>query len=379
VGEAIVLNELSREETNHVVRPLAGFLNVPVGALSEAVFEQTGGSVYLTQLLSERLWERATAEDARPHLAATFKEEIQKLAAEIVTRAPDDIHFQNIKASLHAHQAASRVYCRLLFGKEVSSAERELLWFTGIAPREGPTIYRNRIYEQVFRHRGPIDQEATWRRQRLAVRMAAATLVVISITALFLVGPWTQNQRDIRLLANAGFAWNGPNREIIVGQEGKSIRTLDNLSAALHRLQPKSLNLSGCQALQNVDSLKGSSALENLFLFDCPALQNVDGLKGLSALKSLSLTGCRALQNVDDLKELSALQRLDLNHCQALRNVDLSGCRALQNVDDLKELSALQSLDLSGCEALPKEDLASLVAALKRTRITLPDGQTRGP
>ena len=185
------------------------------------------------------------------------------------------------------------------------------------------------------------------------------------------------------------------------------LRNLNALAPALRRVSPYSLNLSGCTALQNVDGLKGLTALGKLNLSACPALQNVNGLKGLTALWHLDLSDCSALQNVDGLNGLASLQHLNLRDCPAVQNVDaikgltalqgliLDGCPTLQNVeilkrltvldflrlsdcpmlrdvDDLKGLTLLKVVDLRGCPKLPPEKVAALEAALPSADIVGP-------
>ena len=158
----------------------------------------------------------------------------------------------------------------------------------------------------------------------------------------------------------------------------------------LHRLRPTTLIAQGCKE-ENVDALKGLTALQTLVLIDCPALQNVDTLKGLSGLQVLWLNGCTALQSLDALKGLTGLQTLYLQGCTALQNVDaLKGlsdlqmlslriCTTLQNVDALKGLSGLQRLELYGCDKIPAAALRELRATLPNTDITVPDGTKNPP
>ncbi len=191
VGEAIVLRDLSLAETAQACGLMAERLQASAEKLAETVFAQAGGSVFLTQLILERLWDCAARAKAtsrprssRGNKAQTsevsespyvgcyegwFEEAVEKIAAEIVARAPGDIHFQNIKAALRSRKEAVRVYHRLLLRREVTPAERELLWFTGLGPREGPEIYCNRIYRQVFHAGGPVDLMTHRRRQLLAI------------------------------------------------------------------------------------------------------------------------------------------------------------------------------------------------------------------
>jgi Leucine-rich repeat (LRR) protein len=183
------------------------------------------------------------------------------------------------------------------------------------------------------------------------------------------------------------------------------LQNFDVLANALRRVNPNQLSISvGCEALQNVDGLKGLTALEWLDLMTCTALQNVDGLKSLPSLRRFDIHGAKTLQNLDGIKGLKTLDWLTLNGCTALQNVDalqdltslrtleLYGCTALKNVDGLKKLKSLQALDLTSCfelrnldalkgltaltelkifycEKLPAESIAALKAALPNARI----------
>ena len=131
--------------------------------------------------------------------------------------------------------------------------------------------------------------------------------------------------------------WGAHPRELEMGE----VRDLGRYREMLHRLRPTQLEAWECE---NVDALKGLTALQYLYLRGCPALQNVDGLKGLTALQFLNLNGCRALQNVDGLKGLTALRQLGL----------------------------------VGCNKIPAAALGELRAALPNTDITFPDG-TKSP
>ena len=112
----------------------------------------------------------------------------------------------------------------------------------------------------------------------------------------------------------------------------------------LHHLRPTELNAYGCQD-ENVDALKGLTALRWIYLYGCTTLQNVDGLKGLTTLQTL----------------------------------DLRKCPALQNVDALKGLTALQTLYIRNCDNIPAAALRELRAALPNTDITFPDGTKNPP
>ncbi len=77
--------------------------------------------------------------------------------------------------------------------------------------------------------------------------------------------------------------------------------------------------------------------------------------------------GCED-ENVDGLKGLTALQTLNLAYC-----------RTLENVDSLKGLTGLHRLDLYGCYKIPAAALRELRAALPNTEIIFPHGREKPP
>ena len=124
----------------------------------------------------------------------------------------------------------------------------------------------------------------------------------------------------------------------------KEVPDLGRYREMLHHLRPTELLVWGCKD-ENVDALKGLTALQSLVLLNCTALQNVDALKGLTGLQVLVLAECPALQNVDALNGLTGLQRLNLD----------------------------------GCAKIPAAALRELRAALPKTEITFPDGSNNPP
>ena len=185
-------------------------------------------------------------------------------------------------------------------------------------------------------------------------------------------------------LADLGFHWDRHARRATVEPHSRKkvdTVTLSEAVSVLRILDCKELDLTHCDSLKNVDSLKELRALTILNLSICSNLQNVDGLKGLTALTHLELLGCRSLQNFDGLKGLTALTSLNLVLCDSLQNVDglkeltalahleLSRCSNLQNVDGLKEARALTSLYLRGCPKISAGDIQALKVALTKAKI----------
>lgn len=166
--------------------------------------------------------------------------------------------------------------------------------------------------------------------------------------------------------------------------QAAQLRNLEALAPALRRINPDSLTLAGCKALENVAALNGIAGLKSLELTGCPALRNVDSLKDITALEWLDLSRCPSLQDVNGLKRLAALQEIDLSYCPSLENIEglrgltslqvlgLRDCVALKSVDALHGLTSLVLLDLVGCTKLPPEQVAALRAALPNTEIQYP-------
>ena len=392
VGEAIVLRELSLAETTQTCAPLAGRLQVPAEQLADAVFAQAGGSVYLTQLILERLWDRAlearssrgneaqTQEKSEPpHVGcyeAGFEEAVRKLAAEIVAGAPDNIHFQNIKAALHSRKEAVRVYHRLLLRREVSAADRELLWFTGLAPREGAEFYRNPVYRQVFHAGGPVDLVSHWRRQRLAKQVGC--VVVVALIAFVIYPPWLRHRELAgfeafsRLGATVSTDTNTTRaieRSVSLEKQysnseqanANAQRLLDLYWSFESVLHLRALTLRGeflGQPSNQVTSLPVLDKLTKLQTLDLSFTQvkELPGLDKLTKLQRLWLPRTQ-VKELPGLDKLTALNGLDLSDTQvkelpgldkltALKWLGLRGTQ-VKELPGLEKLTALEWLDLS--------------------------------
>jgi Leucine-rich repeat (LRR) protein len=366
VGEAIVLHELSLEETMQTCGPLAFQCNVPIKNLAEAVFAQASGSVYLTQLILERLWERITVEKARRISPAVLEEEVQKISRNIVAEAPHDIHFENINASLHNHKEALRVYRHQLKGGMTSASERELLWFTGLSPREGSALYLNRIYEQVFHASGPLDQVTRWRRQQ-RFSWAGGISAALAILLMLYTG-W--NTRQVQA-ASKPFSQFGAivipesyglleeSRHSILIRKYPNSEAADSVAQHLislysiyeSRLHLQGLDLSGMQIteLPGVDKL---TSLQRLNLSNTQ-INEVQGLNKLTKLQYLYLNGTK-IRKLPGLDRLTSLLDLYLKRTQ------------IEELPGLDKLTMLQSLNLDSTQikVLPGLDKLTMLSSL---------------
>ena len=102
--------------------------------------------------------------------------------------------------------------------------------------------------------------------------------------------------------------WGKHRRKLVMGIGSD----LGRYREMLHHLNPTELGASGLKD-ENLDALKGLTALQYLYLYECHALQNVDALKSLTALQTLYLKGSDKIP-ATVLDELNAtLPNLQIN------------------------------------------------------------------
>ncbi len=151
VGEAIELADFTEAEVTRIAAGLHESPSPVPTNISEVLYRHASGSVYLTQLILERLWEQGVRHPDRPLTAAS----VEKIVDQIVASAAKDLHFSNIYKLLERDAAALDVLQRLLRNQTVNEADREVLLHTGVGGKNRP--FRNLIYERVFGAGGPLD------------------------------------------------------------------------------------------------------------------------------------------------------------------------------------------------------------------------------
>lgn len=156
-----------------------------------------------------------------------------------------------------------------------------------------------------------------------------------------------------------------------------SLAPLANLSTL------QSLDISQCYQLANLEPLAYLSKLQSLDLSYRGQPTSLELLVGLSMLRDLKLSGCDELTSLQQLADLPALHCLDLSRCSqltslaplaglsTLQTLNLSECKQLSDLASLDDLSTLQSLDLSGCDQFTS--LAPLAGLLSLKRLGLGD------
>jgi len=147
VGVGIPLTDLSRAQVEDLVSILPLDRNQTL-FLSGELYNLTSGSVYLTQLLLERLWD-GVVEATDSVTESAIKSTLGKAVKEI----GGDIHFSTIRVSLE-HPSMSNSYLALLAGKKLDLTARKDLEMTGLINSEGR--WRNRLYRRLFGSNGKL-------------------------------------------------------------------------------------------------------------------------------------------------------------------------------------------------------------------------------
>ena len=92
------------------------------------------------------------------------------------------------------------------------------------------------------------------------------------------------------MLTVAGFTWEESTRALEITDEGRAkLRDLSAIQSALEILQPRTLDLTSCPLLENVDALRVLRTPVSINLCECPILKTVDGIPAASTLKKVYL------------------------------------------------------------------------------------------
>ncbi|CAN6582716.1 unnamed protein product [Malus baccata var. baccata] len=133
------------------------------------------------------------------------------------------------------------------------------------------------------------------------------------------------------------------------------------------------MNLKGCEFLEKIPDLSGSSNIKHLNLSWCKNLVEVDDSVGfLDKLVELDLSWCPNLTSgirelPSSIAYLTGLTSLIANDCELqnvpdlsgspnIRLLHLSGCEFLKKIPDLSGSPNLEVLDLNGCTSLVEVD-----------------------
>lgn len=151
----------------------------------------------------------------------------------------------------------------------------------------------------------------------------------------------------------------------------------------------EALDLSGCQALTDLDPLRVATRLRRLKLDGCRALKDGAPLASLPELRSLSAVDCGigaalppgglpALETlalgIDDARTAEPLA-----HSRRLRRLTLRRAHNLADLEPLRNLAELQYLRLEGCASADLEPLGALTSLQELVLDGMPDGTDPSP
>jgi hypothetical protein len=122
----------------------------------------------------------------------------------------------------------------------------------------------------------------------------------------------------------------------------------------------KELTFHNAPALTTLGIIHAAK-LRSLHITSCASLTDLEALRTMSSLRSLYLVGCGALGDAELLRNLSELEELDLSGC-----ANLTGTRALHGLKKLK------TVRLRGCRKLGTDDIVALQGALPGAKIEFP-------
>ena len=150
VAIEIELEDLSAAQVTQLAAYLGTAGSFAGPDLTARVYELSGGSVFLCQLIFEQLWNRAARSKQRLGAA-----DVDAVVTTIVAESPRNIHFYNIFRLVTADARLTMLFRRLTEGHELGQEEAKELRLTGIC--RGANPFRNEVYARVFGPGGPLD------------------------------------------------------------------------------------------------------------------------------------------------------------------------------------------------------------------------------
>jgi len=150
VGAPIMLRDLSLEQVAEMSKYLCEEPKKVSDDVVSHIYKYTSGSVYLTQLVFEKLWiliDTQSTSKVNPDI-------VYKVVKEILDESPDSIHFLNIRSRFVKNPNLLQSFLTLVAGGKINEQDIEYLKMAGITT--GERAYRNLIYERVFGHGGPV-------------------------------------------------------------------------------------------------------------------------------------------------------------------------------------------------------------------------------
>jgi Leucine-rich repeat (LRR) protein len=368
VGKPIRLDDFTLEEVRNLCLHLD---TLDATGLPERLHHHAGGSVYLTQLLLERLWDWLEGGELENSLPEAILERVDTLADQIVSEAAQDVHFRNITQLLRQDPEALGLWRRAIAGRTLNEQQWDRLRATGLTGHDRKAVYRNCIYDRVFGRKGPLDLRRLEPLRRYRPFIAIAVVVVVIFGAFKLGEEWQQRSVDAALRKLGA--------TIATRQSVKFDDLNDEIAKHVYQLllklpQLRTLEIhSGdpsVSPLINPPPIEKLSALQDLDLRGTE-IQKLPGLEKLSALQSLDLSGTQ-IRELPSLEKLTALRQLSLSNTPIRQLPGLEKLTALQvlylnstpiqELPGLEKLTALQVLYLDAAQIRELPSLEKLTA-----------------
>jgi len=150
VGVAIKLSDLTLEQVRRITSHLQAGGARLAPQVEDIIYHYTSGSVYLTQLILEKLWEHYIAQPQK-EIART---DVDAIVDTIVAESSHNIHCTNIYSAMTGAPVIWQAFAKMSAGYPVGRTAHEALQLIGIIGDN--SLFQNAIYERVFGGGGPL-------------------------------------------------------------------------------------------------------------------------------------------------------------------------------------------------------------------------------
>ena len=113
----------------------------------------------------------------------------------------------------------------------------------------------------------------------------------------------------------------------------------------------RTLDLSDCVDVYDLDPLVSFTSLEDLSIKNCKKVDSLYALVDCTMLRRLDISGCT---QVSDIKPLGT--------CVELEHIHMAGCRSVTDVSPLGNCTRMKFLDITGCFQV--HDLSKLIGCM---------------
>lgn len=156
IGEPIILDDFSKLQTAKLAKFLEKVAFVDEG-IEDEIYRYTNGSVYLTHLMLEKIWDFAIdlAGNESENRIKIDKLMIKKVAKSIIKEAHNMTHFLNIYSRIVSDNDTFAAFKDIFENRPLDKENLIRLKIAGIT--NGAAPYHNYLYESIFCPSGPLD------------------------------------------------------------------------------------------------------------------------------------------------------------------------------------------------------------------------------